>query len=45
MPLVYQLVTIEIFEDFDHAAAYHRVHLKAKLYSAGICFETVTPFT
>ena len=41
----YQFVAIEIFEDFDHASAYHRVHLETELYSADIGFEPVTPFT
>ena len=39
----YQFVAIEIFEDFDHASAYHRVHLQTELYSAYIGFEPVTP--
>ena len=41
----YQFVAIEIFEDFDHASAYHRVEIKTKFDGACICFETVAAFS
>ena len=33
-----------VFENLNHAAADHRIHIKPHFYGMGICFETVAAF-
>ena len=39
------MINIIVLENFDHAAAYHRIHVKAQFNRPSVCFEAVTAFS